>query len=52
MIVNLQKQLQERDQTLIEMNQKLAMKSEECDNLMEERDMLRNKNSFDLQQVC
>lgn len=51
MVVNLQKQLQEKDDTLRDLNVKLSRKSEECDSLMEERDTMRSKNSFALQQV-
>ena len=51
MVVNLQKQLQEKDDTLRDLNVKLSRKSEECDSLMEERDTMRSTNSFALQQV-
>ena len=51
MVVNLQKQVQEKDDTLRDLNVKLSRKSEECDSLMEERDTMRSKNSFALQQV-
>lgn len=51
MVVNLQKKVQEKDDTLRDLNVKLSRKSEECDSLMEERDTMRSKNSFALQQV-
>ena len=50
--MNLQKQIQEKDEALAQMSEKLSVKSEECDNLMEERFIVRRKSSFDLQQVC
>jgi len=51
MVLNLQKQVQEKDDTLGDISEKLSHKSEECESLMEERDIMRSKNSFDLQQV-
>ena len=51
MVLNLQKQVQEKDDALKGISEKLSRKSEECESLMEERDMMRSKNSFDLQQV-
>ena len=51
MVLNLQKQVQEKDDTLRDISEKLSHKSEECESLMEERDIMRSKNSFDLQQV-
>lgn len=35
----------------MDISEKLSRKSEECESLMEERDMMRSKSSFDLQQV-
>lgn len=35
----------------MDISDKLSRKSEECESLMEERDMMRSKSSFDLQQV-
>ena len=51
MVLNLQKQIQEKDDTLMDISDKLSRKSEECESLVEERDMMRSKSSFDLQQV-
>ena len=51
MVLNLQKQVQEKDDTLRDISEKLSRKSEECESLMEERDIMRSKSSFDLQQV-
>lgn len=51
MVLNLQKEVQEKDDALMEISEKLSRKSEECESLMEERDIMRNKSSFDLQQV-
>ena len=51
MVFNLQRQVQEKDDALIDISEKLSRKSEECESLMEERDTMRSKNSFDLQQV-
>lgn len=51
MVMNLQKQVQEKDDTLRDISDKLSQKSEECESLMEEHEMMRNKSSFDLQQV-
>lgn len=51
MVLNLQKQVQEKDDTLRDISDKLSHKSEECESLMEERDIMRSKSSFDLQQV-
>ena len=51
MVLNLQKQVQEKDDALRDISEKLSRKSEECESLMEERDIMRSKNSFDLQQV-
>lgn len=51
MVMNLQKQLQEKDDALRDISEKLSHKSEECETLMEERDIMRTRNSFDLQQV-
>lgn len=50
-VLNLQKQVQEKDDALRDISEKLSRKSEECESLMEERDIMRSKNSFDLQQV-
>ena len=50
-MVNLQKQVQEKDDTLRDISEKLSRKSEECESLMEERDIMRSKSSFDLRQV-
>lgn len=49
--MNLQKQVQEKDDALMDISEKLSRKSEECESLVEERDMMRSKSSFDLQQV-
>ena len=51
MVLNLQKQVQEKDDVLMDISEKLSRKSEECESLVEERDMMRSKSSFDLQQV-
>lgn len=51
MVLNLQKQIQEKDDALKGINEKLSRKSEECESLIEERDMMRSKNTYDLQQV-
>lgn len=51
MVMNLQQQLQEKDDALRDISEKLSHKSEECETLMEERDIMRTRNSFDLQQV-
>lgn len=51
MVLNLQKQVQEKDDALMAISEKLSRKSEECESLVEERDMIRSKSSFDLQQV-
>ena len=51
MVLNLQKQVQEKDDALMDISDKLSRKSEECESLVEERDMIRSKSSFDLQQV-
>ena len=51
MVMNLQKQVQEKDDALMDISEKLSRKSEECESLVEERDMIRSKSSFDLQQV-
>jgi len=51
MVLNLQKQVQEKDDALMDISDKLSRKSEECESLVEERDMMRSKSSFDLQQV-
>lgn len=51
MVLNLQKQVQEKDDALTDISEKLSRKSEECESLVEERDMIRSKSSFDLQQV-
>ena len=51
MVMNLQKQVQEKDDTLRDISDKLSRKSEECESLMEEHEMMRSKSSFDLQQV-
>lgn len=51
MVMNLQKQVQEKDDTLRDISDKLSRKSEECESLMEEHEIMRNKSSFDLQQV-
>ena len=45
--MNLQKQVQEKDDALMDISEK----PEECESLVEERDMMRSKSSFDLQQV-
>lgn len=49
--MNLQKQVQEKDDALMDISEKLSRKSEECESLVEEGDMIRSKSSFDLQQV-
>ena len=49
--MNLQKQVQEKDDTLHDISDKLSRKSEECESLMEEHEMMRSKSLFDLQQV-
>ncbi|XP_068679953.1 GRIP and coiled-coil domain-containing protein 2-like [Montipora foliosa] len=51
MVLNLQKQIQEKDDAFREMSEKLSRKSEECESLLEERDIMRSKNSFALQQI-
>ena len=51
MVLNLQKEVQEKDNSLTDISEKLSRKSEECESLMEERDIMRTKSSFDLQQV-
>ena len=51
MVLNLQRQVQEKDDALMDISDKLSRKSEECESLVEERDMMRSKSSFDLQQV-
>ena len=51
MVLNLQKQVQEKDDALMDISDKLSRKSEECESLVEERDIVRSKSSFDLQQV-
>ena len=51
MVLNLQKQVQEKDDALTDISEKLSRKSEECESLVEERDIIRSKSSFDLQQV-
>lgn len=51
MVLNLQKQVQEKDDALMDISDKLSRKSEECESLVEERDMMRSKSSYDLQQV-
>jgi len=51
MVLNLQKQVQEKDDALVDISDKLSRKSEECESLVEERDIVRSKSSFDLQQV-
>ena len=50
-MLNLQKQVQEKDDALRDISDKLSRKSEEYESLMEERDIMRSKSSFDLQQV-
>lgn len=50
-IIDLQKKLDDRETTLSELSDKLALKSEECGDLMDERDTLRHRNSTDIQQV-
>ena len=50
-MLNLQRQIQEKDDALKEVIDKLSLKSEECETLMEEREVMRSKSSFDLQQV-
>ncbi|XP_032230872.1 myosin-9 [Nematostella vectensis] len=50
-IARLQQQIAERDEALREMSIKFAKKSEECSDLLDERDAVRRRNSMDLQQV-
>lgn len=51
MVMNLERQVQEKDDTLRDISDKLSRKSEECESLIEEHEMIRSKSSFDLQQV-
>ena len=51
MVLNLQKQIQEKDDAVRDTSEKLSRKSEECESLLEERDIMRSKNSSALQQV-
>jgi len=50
-IIDLQKKLNDQEATLSELSDKLAFKSEECSDLMDERDTIRKRNSSDIQQV-
>ena len=50
-MLNLQKQIQEKDDAFRDTSEKLSRKSEECESLLEERDIMRSKNSSALQQV-
>ncbi|KAK3742774.1 hypothetical protein QZH41_003709 [Actinostola sp. cb2023] len=50
-IADLKKKLDDRDETLCELSEKLAKKSEECGDVMDERDTMRKRISIDLQQV-
>ena len=50
-IINLQKQVQDKDDALRDLNQKLAHKTEECNDLEEERNIVRRRTSIDLQKV-
>ena len=50
-MLNLQKQIQEKDDAVRDTSEKLSRKSEECESLLEERDIMRSKNSSALQQV-